>query len=170
MVHPSDHRAVTRVSKVVARFVVAVLLAVIVAACLGTPMRTPDVVGVVVDVTELDGPPRRFSLEGGDFVDLDFPGTEPLAGSRGGLEPGTLLLAGEDQGSAWYLSMTLRTDCFQLDSYGSDAGDAIDFDNGLRLPKAPGFDPGIVTDGRYDKNPQGHFCINEGGEVVSYGV
>lgn len=143
------------------------ILLVLATAC-GTPTRVPDVTGVVVNVKELSGPPRRFTLEGGEFVDLLFPGTDPLADSRGGLAPGTLLLAGEDGGGRWYMSLTRDGDCFLMDSYGSDAGDAIHFDNGLQLPKAEEFDPGIVADGRYDKNPQGHFCVSENGEVISY--
>ena len=168
MVHPSDHRAVTPVARLPPATLFAVVLAVIATACFGTSTRTPDVVGVVVEVTELDGPPRRFTFEGGHSVELHFPGTDPLARSQGGLQPGSLLLAGDAQGRAWYMSLTADGDCFIMDSYGSDAGEAIDFDNGLRLPKAPGFDPGIVTDGRYDKNPRGHFCINANAEVVSY--
>lgn len=146
----------------------AIAILMVLATACATQPRVPDVVGVVVDVEELAGPPRRFTLEGGAFADLPFPGTDPLPGSEGGLDRGTLLLAGEDSGGRWYMSLTRDGDCFLMDSYGSDAGDAIDFDNGLRLPKAEDFDPGIVTDGRYDENPQGHFCVSEKGEVVSY--
>lgn len=145
----------------------AAILLVLLTAC-GTPTRAPDIIGVVVDVTDLPGPLRRFAVEGGEFIDVDLDRADLLADSRGAQNPGTLLLAGEDAGAQWYMSLEGDGDCFLMDSYGSDAGDAIDFDNGLRLPKAEDFDPGIVTDGRYDKNPQGHFCVNDIGEVVSY--
>ena len=67
------------------------------------------------------------------------------------------------------MSLTGDGECFLMDDYGTDAGENIHFDNGLLLPKAPDFDPGYVTDGNYDKNPQGHFCIDREGRVVSYG-
>ena len=44
------------------------------------------------------------------------------------------------------------------------------FDFGLRLPKAPGFDPGPVDDGRFSAGFfEGDFCISAAGEVVRYG-
>jgi hypothetical protein len=43
-----------------------------------------------------------------------------------------------------------RDACYVLDSYGSDADESLAFDIGLQLPKADDFDPGVVSDGRYE--------------------
>jgi hypothetical protein len=51
---------------------------------------------------------------------------------------------------------------------GVGEGDSIDFSNGLRLRKAPSFDPGPVSNDHYQFD-QVSFCISERGEVLSYG-
>lgn len=114
---PSRNCASMDVASAPARSILfAGLLVVITAACLGTPTRAPDVVGTVVDSTDLPGPGRRYTLEGGDFIDLDLDRAERLANSQGGQKPGTLLLAGEDRGTQWYMSLTADGACFLISS------------------------------------------------------
>jgi hypothetical protein len=57
----------------------------------------------------------------------------------------------------------------RLENWASDAGDSIVFDVGIRLPKAPDFDPGGVTGDEFRAAPGIPFCIGAGGRVVSYG-
>lgn len=58
--------------------------------------------------------------------------------------------------------------CFQLLATGVGHDDSIDFSNGLRLRKAPTFDPGPVSNDQYNLE-RVTFCISERGEVLSYG-
>ena len=110
------------------------------------------------------------------MLDVDFSDSEGLDGSSGGLEPGTLWLS--DAAGAWY--MTLRAtsfaplgspleprDCFFIGSYGTRDDGQVQFDNGLRLPLAPDFDPGSVMDGRFDHATAG-FCVDEAGRLLFY--
>jgi hypothetical protein len=57
--------------------------------------------------------------------------------------------------------------CFDLLLGGVDDGDHIKFENGLRLPKAAGFDPGRAKTGVY-QIPLVGFCINSFGAVTRY--
>lgn len=94
-----------------------------------------------------------------------------------------LLLGGTDQAGDWFaiIPPTSRTDlpsdCYELDGWGTDEGDSILTDVGLRLSKAAGFDPEILplTPGgfvptthpgmRYEATQQ-VFCLDTAGEVT----
>jgi hypothetical protein len=150
------------------RLMVALSLVTLISSACRPQVRDPEFVGVVVDREFLPDGVRRFTIEGGQHVDLDLDRANSLDGGSGG-PVGTLLLAGETVGDAWHILLAERGEgCFRLDIYATDADDSIIFDNGLRLPKADGFDPGSVSDGRYDQHPQSGFCVNRNGEVESY--
>jgi hypothetical protein len=128
-------------------------------------------VGVIEASERLEGRIVRIELAGEQAVEIDVGRAVRLDRSRGGQEVGTLLLAGSHAGEQWYMSLTemQQSDCFGLHSDGSDDGDHVIFDIGLRLPKADDFDPGPVRDGRYDTGGADDiFCITPSGEVLSF--
>jgi hypothetical protein len=94
-----------------------------------------------------------------------------------------LLLGGTDQAGDWFAIVPpagrtdLPPDCFGLLAWGTDEGDSILTDVGLRLPKAADFDPEILplTPGGFVPRPspgmryeatQQTFCLNTAGDVT----
>lgn len=96
---------------------------------------------------------------------------------------GELLLAGTDEAGDWFAHLRLTgradlpPDCYELPSWGTDEGDTVLADVGLRLPKAADFNPELLplTPGgyvpraspgmRYEATLQ-VFCLNTAGEVT----
>jgi hypothetical protein len=157
----------------------AVLLASLLIALAGcdllalpAPERNPSVVGVIESSENVTGV-WHYELENGESLDIDFDETATLPRSSGGGDPGTLLFYGEG-GDAWYMGLAPFDDgSYQIDTPARDDGEYIVFENGLRLPKTPGFDGrGWPQDGRYDSPTSeccfAPFCINERGEVTAY--
>jgi hypothetical protein len=156
---------------------VAALLELAACALLGPPVRDPSVVGVIVHKENINGI-WHYMLEGGRTVEVDFDETTTLEGSRGGGEPGTLLLYGNSE-RAWYFGLTQidpdrMPGCFWWPTQAVDDDTHIIFQNRIRLPKAADFDGmGWPRDGRYNRPAFAgggftSFCINEQGEVTVY--
>lgn len=106
--------------------------------------------------------------------------------SAGGT-PGHLLLSGAGPDRAWIAFLapgTLTTTrfpagCYPLYSWGTDEGNWIQTDIGLRVPKAPGFDPGLLPETPDGPVPTAHpglryegvdvaFCLNSEGFVTAH--
>ena len=144
------------------------------ASCTWGP-HDPSIAGVIADSERRDGV-TRVTFQDGTSLDLNFAQSEGLEGSSGGLEPGTLLLT-ETSGKNWYVTLDAVTiaplgsreprDCFFMGTFGTREDGYIKFDNGLRLPLAPDFDPGSVTDDRFDI-PTAGFCADETGRLLFY--
>ena len=136
--------------------------------------RDPSIAGVIADSERLDGL-TSVTFQDGSTLDIDFTESNGLEGSSGGLEPGTLLLT--DAAGDWYATLSATSmaplssreprDCFFLGTFGTRQDDYLNFDNGLRLPLAPDFDPGSVMDDRFE-NPGGGFCVDETGKAMFY--
>jgi hypothetical protein len=153
----------------------ALVLAVLAAGCgvsvhIPANLRTPSVIGVVAEVTQLRDGRSVYRLEGGRTTDIASQETILLGG-----EPvvGELLMSGTDPDGRQWVAGLRPSDivgepgCFRLASSGRDAGDWIETSAGFRLPKAATFDPG-ATDGKEFALPLGGFCLNDKGEVTSY--
>ena len=148
-------------------------VALVIASCtLG--QRDPEVVGVIATSERRDDV-TIVTLEDGTTLDVDFSVSEGLAGSAGGLDPGTLWLS--DAAGAWYMTLDATSfaplgsreprDCFFIGSPGTRDDGHIQFDNGLRLPLVPDFDPGSIMDNRFDYANAG-FCVDEAGRLLFY--
>lgn len=145
----------------------------------------PEVVGVVVS-TEWTEPNvvARYALDNGkSFSAKILDKNETTIVYEAGNAVGDLLLAGSGPDRPWLalLALSGRTDlppdCYAVYGYGTDEGDSIQTDVGLRLGKAPGFDPGLLPDTpdgpvptthvglRYDAVQQ-TFCVNRDGLVT----
>ncbi len=164
----------------------AVLALVAVAAgalsCVGpfaaTQIRTPEIVGVIDSsdfgadslwhVLLADGQKlslRRSAAEGPGYAPLDGGGTPRV---------GDLLIAGNEP-TPWYTSPAHLTnlsdyagrhlECYMLDGSGKENTDSFDFDYGLRLAKAPDFDP-VGANGH---DFSGGACLDAQGRVKSVG-
>ncbi len=90
---------------------------------------------------------------------------------------GDLLLGGTGPDGPWVARLVSDSiaggepDCFRLDGFGTDRGDMIETDAGIRLPKAAQFDPGLETEGdaqRYTNSLDPKFCVNPDGQVTSF--
>ena len=159
----------------------AVLLASLLIALAGcdllalpAPERNPSVVGVIESSENVTGV-WHYELENGESLDIDFDGSVTTLDDAQGGGPGALLFYGEDE-DPWYFTLReprSRGEDYQLAVPAVDDDTHIIFENGLRLPKAPGFDGrGWPQDGRYD-SPAAEccfapFCISERGEVTAY--
>ena len=133
-----------------------------------TPTRVYELTdsGVVESVEQIEGGGLRVALARGDSLDI-LPGAVDLYGEL--VLPDELLLMGSsDSGDAYVTLGTVLDACYILEEPAVDDGTHLVFDFGLRLPKAPGFDPGPIDDGRFPSFMEG-FCINAAGEVVRYG-
>jgi hypothetical protein len=146
----------------------------------------PEVVGVVTSTELVEGNLTRFNLANGQSFtvnELDGKALTTVYGAGGGA--GDLLLGGTVSGHPWLAVVrpgTLtRSDlpdgCYALTGWGTDEGDWIQTDMGLRLRKAPDFDPGLLplTPGmpaptsrsgmRYEGTEQ-TFCLDRDGQVT----
>ena len=159
------------------RFVAPILLVGLLAGCFWTSpeVLTPTTIGVVTGVERLSDRIVAYHLTSGQVVDIDLTTADLTRGPAGGAGEGMLLLVGTERGDrTWLLGLYPNTaadvpkGCFQLLATGIGHDDSIDFSNGLRLPKASGFDPGPASNDRYELE-RVSFCINDRGEVLSYG-
>jgi hypothetical protein len=141
------------------------------------PEHNPSVVGVIESRENLNARIWHYELATGESLEIDFDEPITLLDDALGGDPGALLFYGEDQ-DPWYfvLERYVPEDpphSFRFEASAADDDTHIVFENGLRLPKAAGFDGrGWPQDGRYD-SPAGEagfapFCINERGEVTAY--
>ena len=137
-------------------------------------MLAPTTVGVVAGIDRLAGNAVDYHLSSGATVKVDFA-TARILLPDGGPSEGDLLLSGiEPAGRMWVAglkpndSADVPPGCYQLLDTGIGTDGFIDLSIGVRLPKAPEFDPGPVSNERYDLE-RVTFCVNERGEVLSYG-
>ena len=159
--------------------VALVLLALLVAtvgAC-GPAARvglTPTTIGVVASVEPTTGRTYAYHLSSGMIFPIDLSAADILL-PDGGPGPGYLLLSGtEPSGRIWvagfppYRAADVPPDCFQVVATGVGVDNSIDLSIGVRLRKATSFDPGPISDERYNLD-RASFCVNGNGEVLSYG-
>lgn len=133
-----------------------------------TPVYELTASGVVESVEDIEGGGLRVSLARGESVDL-LPAAVDLYGGEIIL-PGDLILVGTTGSAVGYATTRQRDACYVLNEPAVDDGTHIVFDFGLRLPKAPGFDPGPVDDGRFRPGSfLDGFCLNAAGEVLRFG-
>ena len=144
---------------------VVVVGAAIGAACTGAPnYREPETIGVIVEVDPVPGGTTMLPLTSGEIITVNEP--EGIDGVPPG--PGSLLLYGVDGDEPWYLALRpQRDDCFLLGSRASDAGQFLDFDVGIRLPKASDFSLLPTVEGRYG-DALSPLCIDREGKVRGY--
>lgn len=127
--------------------------------------------GVVESAEEMEGGGWRVTLTRGEEVAV---GTASL--DEGLIEPDDLLILATSPSGAdapatlnTYVTLRLGADGYYLQEPARDDGSHIVFRSGLRLPKAPEFDPGHIDDGRFPPSFWDQFCVNPAGEVVGYG-
>lgn len=123
------------------------------------------------------GGTTTYELANGQEVTIDASDGRRM--DYGGLPSiGDLLLSGTGPDGPWIARLlpTLRSDappgCYELRSYGTDRGEWIETDAGLRLHKAfanfnPGSDRAVREGDRYE-GPGRPFCVNENGEVTAF--
>jgi len=138
--------------------------------------RIPTTIGVIERSENIGPSTWRYALHTGDDVTIDYDTFEGLSGSAGGQNPGTLLLVGHTGSRHWYMSIAASQmrpagrltefECFRAPGDATEGANTIDFANGLRLRKAPGFDPSShFIDGR-PSGRGGSLCVTEDGEVL----
>lgn len=157
-----------------ARATTLVTLAMLLAGCPAPPSGTPSaiyeptVVGVVDHWEEIESGGLLVTFIDGRQVTTAV-GANVIVGRNLPIQTDLLLLDSQDR-APWFAAIR-DTDlgCYALDEPAVDDGTHILFDIGLRLRKAPGFDPGAVDDGRFGARRES-FCINAAGEVVGYGT
>jgi hypothetical protein len=147
-------------------------LAAVFGACTGSPFLEPEIVGVVAETEPRPGGALDVTLVDGRSVRIDMPGQTNL---DGGAEPkpGALLLVGTTDRGQMFEVLFPDSDppvkpCWTAARWATRIDDVIQFDYGLRLPTAPGFDGSLGTaDGRF-ANPSHRFCVNESGAITAY--
>lgn len=157
-----------------------VFAGLLLAGCGSRTYYTPEIAGVVVE-TRGTNSASLYQLANGQRFTIDITNSKVIVYGGGPPDVGDLLLGGTGPDGAWVarLHKDVATggspDCFVLGSFGTDHRDTIEMDVGLRLPKAPQFDPGPigpvdgVKDGtRYEWSPS-KFCVNSDGQVTSFG-
>ena len=159
----------------------AVLLLLVLGTILlqrGPGPYTPDVAGVVVSTEAVEGNLTAFHLANGQTVTASTRDERTLVGGYGpGI--GDLLLSGMGPNGRWlaraYPGAQVRSDlppgCYKVDSDGTDQGDWIQTDVGLRLRKAPDFDPGplhTAAPGARYAGIDSTFCLNTEGLVTAF--
>lgn len=168
-------RRITRPRPLVVCLVV--LLAVLLLGCGGRDYLTPEVAGVVVGREGGAGGTATWELATGQTYSLEMTSSDVIEGQGGSPDVGDLLLGGTGPDGAWVASLFEQTgagtppDCYALHSFGTDRGEWIETDVGLRLPKAPEFDPGTirdVKDGVRYEDTLPEFCVNPAGQVTSF--
>lgn len=158
-----------------------VLLPLLLAAC-GRTYYTPEIAGVVASRASAANGATHYVLASGQELTiitnkLNVAGGTTLVYGPGPPNVGDLLLSGTGPKGPWIarLSPAIRGECgspsFELDSAGTDRGEWIETDAGLRLHKAMGsFYTGnrVVHDGsRYDGD-LATFCVDADGEVRAF--
>jgi hypothetical protein len=149
---------------------------------------TPEVVGVVVSTELTEDDLARYRLANGEtFTVNHLDERAQTTVYRQGDVVGALLLGGTGPERPWIAlvapgtSTTTRfpAGCYALFSWGTDEGDWIQTDVGLRLRKAPGFDPGLLPETPDGPVPTAHpgeryegpgfaFCLDSAGFVTAY--
>ena len=190
---PTAHPAVARRWPSLARCASLVAIALLTAACqpvsgpqVGGPY-VPETAGILVSsewVTE--NTIARYVLDNGASLTAnvsDRQATQWVYRDPG--QKGDLVLGGEHP-TPWIAFVAPATTsrsglpdgCFALYSNGTDDGEWIQTDSGLRLRKAAGFDPGLLAetpDGPVPTPRVGHrydgvdrlFCVNRDGLVTA---
>lgn len=171
---PDRGREAARERRAASLFVVAIALA----ACGGRTYLTPEIAGVVVDIAGTNSA-ARFQLSNGEEYTIDITNAAVVAYGGGPPDIGDLLLGGTGPDGPWVARLFSdavaggEAGCFRLDGEGTDRGAWIETDAGFRLPKAPGFDPGLESEGdgeRYVTAADRKFCLNADGQVTSFGL
>jgi hypothetical protein len=146
--------------------VIGLAIALSIAAC-GRTVYTPEVAGVVVAREQLDGSGRSFRIT---LRDGRSQVVEPdkVTGVIGCCVPpnvGDLFLAGSTP-TPWVAGVAGTDPCFSIGGGGTEEGNFITTDVGLRLPKAADFYRRgyIETQHRFDG---AGFCVNGSGEVTA---
>jgi len=190
---PRGHRAVTSLRPSLGRGTSLVAIALLTSSCQlasGPPAGgpyVPEIAGVLVSsewVTQ--NAIARYVLDNGQSLTADVADPDALQHVyRDPGQAGDLVLGGE-RGGPWIAFLApagptrggLPDGCFALYSNGTDDGDWVQTDVGLRLRKAVGFDPGLLAatpDGpvptahvglRYDGDNR-LFCVDRDGFVTS---
>ncbi len=174
----------SRIPRHSARRATALVAAVLLlAGCGSRTYYTPEIAGVVLSTGSADAGLTRFNLiDGRSFTANELDGATVVY--RAGEAVGDLLLGGTGPDGPWVALLApatltrsdLPAGCYALNGYGSDDGDWILMDVGLRLGKAPGFDPGLLPDTPDGPVPTAHpglrydgvgqtFCLNSEGMV-----
>ncbi|SRR6266511_5574928 len=144
----------------------ALVVALLLAAC-GRTVYTPEVAGIVAASEQLDGSGQSFriTLRDGRSQVVDKGKVKGVVGS--GLVPnvGDLFLAGSTP-EPWVAGLFGTDPCFSIGGGGTEEGNFITTDVGLRLPKAADFYRRgyIETQHRFDG---AGFCVNGSGEVTA---
>jgi hypothetical protein len=134
----------------------------------GKAVYVPEAAAIVRSAVLTDASEGRdmsVRLSSGIEVTVDLNDTTRLRDRAP--DVGDLFFYGQREGERWFLAIPGRDPtCYIVEGYATDVGEAIEFDFGLRLPKAADFDPGSVSGGRF-ANPAGpQFCVNAEGEVL----
>jgi hypothetical protein len=141
-----------------------VLLAGFAACQAGRTFYVPDTAGVV-ETRERQADGRELlRLDDGRQVTVDTK-TQLLVLESSIPEPGDLLLAGVVP-RPWVARLTGADPCFLIGGSGTEDGDAIEVDAGVRLPKAAEFDRAHYDESEHRFNGGG-FCVNAAGEVTA---
>lgn len=149
-----------------------VLLAALLSACPVAPRNPPSVIyeptvfGVVEGWEEIEGGGLSVRFVDGRQVTI---ATEAAALVGNLPQPTNLLLLDSVEAAGWFAAI-IDDDlgCYVLEKPAVDDGTHILFDFGLRMPKAAGFDPGPVDDGRFPAHRES-FCLSADAEVLGYG-
>ncbi|MDQ4107784.1 MAG: hypothetical protein M3138_03125 [Actinomycetota bacterium] len=135
-------------------------------------VREPEITGEIAVREFVDGSVVEVETVQGEQVRIELNRTARIGGSTDPDE-GDLLLYGTEPDGPWFWSGPLLDDprtggnCAELMAPALEDGNFIVFEIGVRLPKAPDFDPFEVTDGQFTDPTKG-FCLNERGEVTRY--
>ena len=142
--------------------IAGVILAGLLAGC-GRTYYTPDVVGIVATREQLPDQSVQITLRDGrsQVVDVHVQG---IIHGGGIPDEGELFLSGSAP-KPWVARLSGADPCFIVPGGGSEEGDFIATDAGLRLPKADTFDRGhyLATEHRFES---GGFCVNSSGEIT----
>lgn len=135
---------------------------------------TPEVAGVVLSRTPTDAG-WHYVVETGHDLTIDLTEGKRIVYGTVSPDVGDLLLSGTGPEGPWIARLTPPTwdnapaGCYTLESSGTDRGDWIETDVGIRLPKAPGFLPLNRRDGDRYAASIGHvFCVNEDGQAAAF--
>jgi hypothetical protein len=158
-----------------------VLLPLLLAAC-GRTYYTPEIAGVVASRASAANGATHYVLASGQELTiitnkLNVAGGTTLVYGPVPPDVGDLLLSGTGPNGPWIarLSPAIRSEChgiFAVDGAGTDRGEWIETDAGLRLHKTMGnFDPGdrrTPHEGLRYEGSLPTFCVDANGEVTAF--
>jgi hypothetical protein len=147
-------------------------MALVVAGCQQT-FNTPEVAGIVASREFVAGGATHYVLTDGRDLTIDLTRGNPVIYGTAGPAVGELLLSGSGPNGQWIARLTLASwqdapsGCYTVSGFGTDRGQWIETDAGLRLPKAKGF---TTTEERGDRFESSFpvFCLDETGQVTSF--